>query len=510
MIVPSSTTSGRREREDRHPPCPSPVTAWPTNRPCRWTVILACLLAATGGATSGCRDARPGPGRPRPDLVLVVVDALRRDHVGAYGYPEPTTPFIDSLAARGAVFENAYSQAPQTMLATAAILTSRLFPQFDRAASEPKPDEVGELFELRQLAPSNLTLAEVLGAADYSTLAVFTNPHHHSSSGFDQGFDRWRFVTPAPGRAYGRATEVGTAFRELLREADPGRPLFAYLHFMDTHNPYSPPEEWARRFVTAHGVDRYVNGRPPAGREPSDEDLRFMIQSYDAGLRYVDEELHGLVTALRAARGDRPSIVVVTADHGEEFMDHGGLGHGHSMEPELLRIPLVVSGADVDHGRPAVLTRGLDLAPTLLELAGVAAPSAFEGRSRVPELRPRGGTRSDRTAAGAGTVVATGAVDDGNGDVSFAMHDSMRSVTTPRCSLAFDRATGEATFREDGAEPVRTTDLEGLSSECLARARRLLGELGKRRRQSRIGKATAPVGREVEEQLRALGYLDGR
>lgn len=454
-------------------------------------VALGLLALAVGGAA--CRSERTG----RPNVVLVVVDALRRDHVGAYGYPQPTTPFVDALAARGQVFENALTQSPQTMIATATILTSRLFPEFVPARRTAPAGEVGAIFrEIENLAPGNLTVAEVLLDHGYETIAVFTNPHHHSESGFAQGFRLWRFLPQAPPQThYGRAEDVAAAFAELASRREPERPIFAYLHFMDTHNPYSPPERWARRFVTAHGADRYTNGIPAEGAMPSAEDLRFMVQRYDAGLRYVDEQLAAIAAGIEAISPGRPTVFVFTADHGEEFLEHGGLGHGHSMEPELLRVPLVVSGGLVGRGRPGRMARSLDIAPTLVALAGVSPPASFEGRDLL-------------AADGAGPPAE---------EVSFARFGALRSVTTAGCTLADGARDRNRFFREGPGEEIAGNRLDGAASPCLDRARGLLAKFDdslrrerRRVRAARTAATPAPVSREVEDQLRALGYVDGR
>ncbi|MEM7353408.1 MAG: sulfatase-like hydrolase/transferase, partial [Acidobacteriota bacterium] len=234
-------------------------------------MLLSVVLASCGGTPP------PEPLSPsRPDLILIVIDALRRDHVGFHGQPAPTTPQLDRLAASGVVFDNAYAHAPQTFNSTAALLTSRYFPWL---AEQQETGLAGAPPENRYfaLASANRTLAEALKDAGYQTMAVLTNPHHWAGSGFWQGFEHPIYLTAdSRAAAYARADRVHAAFLDWFDRALQPGPYFAYLHFMDVHNPYRAPRAIQRQFVTARGEDRYTNGLPREDAVPSAEDLVFM------------------------------------------------------------------------------------------------------------------------------------------------------------------------------------------------------------------------------------------
>ncbi|MEJ2085813.1 MAG: sulfatase-like hydrolase/transferase, partial [Acidobacteriota bacterium] len=158
---------------------------------------LSCLQADPEGDTRV--DQLP---RERPDIILVLIDALRRDHLGIYGYDKPTSPFMDSLAKNGFVFDQAFSHGSQTFNSTASLLTSRYFPYVvprtpDKAPISDLPPEMASRHARSPgIADLNLTVAEVLAGVGYQTLGIFTNPHHHSTSGFWQGFESARYLTP--------------------------------------------------------------------------------------------------------------------------------------------------------------------------------------------------------------------------------------------------------------------------------------------------------------------------
>jgi arylsulfatase A-like enzyme len=438
-------------------------------------------------------------------VILILIDALRRDHVGAYGYPRPTTPYLDSLAADGVVFLNAYAQAPQTLVSTSTLLTSRYFPWLLRGlAHDPIPGMAERQRELwakvPRLADANLTLAEVFQDGGYQTMGLFTNPHHHPTSGFWQGFEHASYVVRDADTAYGRVTKVSAAFLEWYEARDDSRPYFAYLHLMDVHNPYRPPPEQRKLFPPGEGRHVYVNGIPE--EPPTAADLKAMQALYDGEIRFVDDTLRSTLGPLQRRGELANTVIVVTSDHGDEFMDHGGLGHGKTVELELLKIPVILAGAvptPASGQRFWPLVRNLDLAPTLLELAAITIPDSFEGTSLVPWL-------TNPEAAGPLRLR------------SFAWNNHLRSLTTQRWHLAVDRAARSRRLYDLKADPTGTVDVLRHNPETVARLGRHLHRLEVRRRHSEdrarilraveTGATVAIEDSEILDQLRALGYVD--
>lgn len=479
----------------------------------RGIAVLGALLAvvAVVGRSAETR-------RPPPNVVVVLIDALRRDHVGRYGYHVPTTPFLDALARRGVTFDDAWSHAPQTFNATAALLTGQLFPLLLSRPSAASPAGVATPAG-RALAPQNETLAEALRANGYDTLAVFTNPHHDEGSGFAQGFRLWRYLLPSiPGRDYATTGEVARTFDALAAELDPERPFFAYVHYMDVHNPYTPPPELAAEFVRTRGVDRYMNGRPEGDGVPSDDDLRFMMESYDACIRHADDSVRALVSAIERLPRGRDTIVVVTADHGDEFMDHGGLGHGHSMYQELLRVPLILAGgglpADV---RVSGLARGIDVTATIADLTRVAAPASFEGRSLVPRIASAvAGEPPVATAAATEAERMRVRLDTPDDELSFAWNAHLRGLTSEQLHLTADVHVSAFELYDVRNDPHGQENLARTYGRAARRMRRRLEDYERRlidaelrgRALERSGSVAAEVDARTADQLRALGYAE--
>ncbi len=453
--------------------------------------------------TLGC--AAPAAQHDPPNVILILVDALRRDHVGAYGYPKPTTPFMDELGAGGIVFDDALSQAPQTLNSTASLFTSRHFPFLLWGVEhDPVPGVAVERREqwarTPRLAAANLTLAEVLAAAGYQTLALFNNPHQHPTSGFSQGFGSARLLDRDAGQAYARVDSMATAFLDWYSARDPARPYFAYLHLMEPHNPYRPPVEYQALFPTGTGRHLYANGRPSP--EFTANDLETLTALYDAEIRFLDDTLRDLVAELELRNDLDQTLIIITADHGDELLDHGGLGHGKTVELELLRIPLIMAGgpARTRAGtRVEALVRNLDLAPTIADLAGLEIPEEFQGVSLLPVI----------DAAGSTTPTP---------QISYAWIAELRSLTSSEWHCMRDLASGRLTLYHRPTDPRGILDVAGEDPEiadlCLGELDRYeaLGKEARERAETlkaiETGGEISPESEAVLEQLKALGYVE--
>jgi arylsulfatase len=333
------------------------------------------------------------PVRTRVNLVLITIDTLRADHLDLYGYERETAPNLRDFAAGGAVFETAISQAPMTQLAMASLLTG-LWP-WSHAGATQRP--AGAPY----LRSGFATLAERLDAGGYATAGFVANAGLRAGEGYAQGFQIWDDAPSVTGSA-AIETVVEPALRWLATAPEP---FFLWVHAMDPHHPYASPgtAPWEDASDPDYARLRAEwNARLPSdqttrlmaiGRETSIDatELAYLMGRYDADIRHVDAGLAPLFAALRA-RGadDTDTLVVITSDHGEEFLDHGRMLHSHTLLDELLHVPLVVRGPGV----PAALripeqVRTIDVAATLLEAAGVPAGD-IDGRSLAPFWREPG------------------------------------------------------------------------------------------------------------------------
>ena len=364
-------------------------------------LLALAVLAAGCGGSSGSSGAREPSGW---NVLFLVVDTLRADHLGMYGYEVPTSPALDALAARGVVFERMYSQAPWTKPSVASILTS-LYPPQHRVLKEGTKN---------QLSRSLTTMVEVLSDAGYRTAAVSENPHVQANTGFDQGFDRFE-----KGKVYGgRPQHVVELAKEIIDgstgsgadgsrdDAHDDAPFFLYLHFLDPHGPYTPKGEHVAGFLAGKQTDQPRILEGTVGKmldgerliqEFDEGDLEYFTALYDAEIREVDEAIAELVAHLEARGRFEDTLIVFTSDHGEGFLEHETLKHGYQLYEEFVRVPLVVVGPGIEPGRvTGALVQHVDLAPTVLELAGLAQPAAFQGQSLRPLLA--GEPMPDRTA----------------------------------------------------------------------------------------------------------------
>lgn len=348
--------------------------------------------------------ARPRVARAgAPSVLLVTVDTLRADRLGAYGYPLETSPNMDALAERGTLFVDATVQWPKTWPSLASFLTG----------SYPRTTGVGAV---PRILPASLQMmAEVFRDAGFDTAAVVSNFNAGRALGFDQGFDsfteswqeKWeqesgsaKFVN-APGRVkeYTNATLVtDQALRWLWGRGGDPRPFFLWVHYMDPHGPYIPPSGFDQQFADYH-AKQFAGQKIPARLLPPYQrqyeaghlvlDLAFYQAQYDREIRYLDGEIGRLLETVGwSTREDM--LIVLTADHGESLGEHDYyLEHGALSYQPTARVPLIVAlEGTVPAGQRIERAVGLvDVSATMVELAGLSIPRMFEGTSLAGALR---------------------------------------------------------------------------------------------------------------------------
>lgn len=320
----------------------------------------------------------PAPALDRPNIILISIDTLRADHLGYAGYERATSPHIDRLAREGVVFSHAIASSNWTLPSHASMLTG-LHPARHHAVQ----------FAFAPLRPDRETVAESLWDIGYET-GAFTGGGF-VTFGLDQGFDR--FWMPAPGIAKAQSITETLARAKQWMAARPTTPFFLFLHTYAVHLPYEPPPPYNLMFDPDYsgpyrtGFSAKDNVR--VGKHPDAATVQRLIALYDGELCHFDAQLGELLSYVRnGGFGDR-TCVVLTADHGEEFNEHGEMFHRRArLFDELLRIPLVVwcphryaGGQVVD--APVAL---VDVTPTILDIAGAPLPKNSDGRSLEPAL----------------------------------------------------------------------------------------------------------------------------
>jgi arylsulfatase A-like enzyme len=330
------------------------------------------------------------PPRSRPDIILVTIDALRADHVSRYGYARLTTPLIDAFSRDAVVFTDAIAQAPYTKASIASLMTG-LYPTAHKTvtASVPFPETMtGHLTTapiLTDVLPSNVTtLAEALHSGGYRTLGFTANPFLISDFGFARGFDTFGFF---PGPDFASADHVVNDVIDLVDTVDP-RPMFLWVHLMEPHSPYTPPASVKGTFPLRGQPEPIAStvSIPDWLLPGSPRDLREYVDSYDDEIAAADVAVDRLLRQLHDVRRTDNTVVVVTADHGEQFLDHGGWEHSSSLYEELIRVPLIVKAPRAAPGVMKAQVQMMDLFPTLLEYAEVAVPAGTAGHSLIAAL----------------------------------------------------------------------------------------------------------------------------
>jgi arylsulfatase A-like enzyme len=452
----------------------------------RWWLSLV-LASAASAACQAAPEAAPSPARP--DLLLVTVDTLRADHLPTYGYHRDTAPQLAAWAAGATVFTNAHSTSSWTVPATASLVTGVAPPS--HGVVHGLIADHGRVTQ-KSLPTALPTLAEELTRAGYRTFAVTANGHLSEAHGFARGFARYDCVG-----FHVPAENVNRRLEQWRAEIDSSpAPVFVWIHYFDPHYDYLRREPWFRRYrpdasATDLAAIRAIKLSwpllPPEMLAAPERVLGTAVGLYDSEIGYWDEYFHRLLAGFpRLARAAR----VVTADHGEEFMDHGEVHHGNNLHRETMGIPLVVAGPGFERaGRCDALVSLLDVPVTLLAWAGAAAPPGWQGRPL-----------QEAVASSPGERVVTGFLDE------VVANQQSRAVLW---KLIRDAVSGESRLYDLAADPRETRDLAAQEPTEVARLTTLLAEVTAALPPPPSPPGEVLVSAEEQERLHALGYLSG-
>jgi arylsulfatase A-like enzyme len=416
------------------------------------------------------------------NLLLVVVDTWRADHCSLYGYPRPTTPNLERLAATSVVFERAISQCSWTAPAVASILTG-LYPLQHGVIH-------GEGLKHRFT-----TVGEVLQAAGVTTFAVSTNPLIDGDAGYAQGIETFHHVP------WKRAAEVNRLFYDWLPGVE-GVRWFAYLHYTDPHSPYDAPAPDGEAFVdpayegrfrdprVINRVRKEINFGGSTDEPIGADDLEYLRGRYDGEILSWDRHFGELIDSLQSRGLLDDTVVVVTSDHGEEFREHGKLMHGHHLYEESVRVPLLVRAPDLEPGRrrDLVETRGIHRA--VLQLTGVADSPPGPG---------------DLLAAGRPLPVFSHTVHKNS--LEGRRQSVVAAVRDDDWKLIYWPHDGRTELFDLAADAGETLDLAAADSERAGRYRDLLEGWLAAGPGDAVGAEAPSLDPELVDKLRALGYV---
>jgi len=458
----------------------------------------AALAALAGLALPSV--TRPNPAG-RPSLVIVLIDTLRADHLGCYGYDRDTSPNVDRWAAGSTLFSRCIAQASWTAPSVASLFTS-LYPTVHRTGSGleerrvicngqvvmmPAPASAPEISA--ELPPGFVTFAEVCREAGYRTAAYVANGIIAATQGYGQGFETYLIMNDR---------KVTQHARQWLREGGQ-RPFLLYLHYMAPHAPYNPPAAFNRFPADAPPLDllnaalrdsiNFVGSRTLTPQEVAN-----LINPYDGEILFADHQVQQILDSLAELDLTDRTVVVLTADHGEEFLDHGWIWHSSThLYEELIHVPLIIDLPGDGHRGQQVpqVVRHIDLAPTLLELAGLDRPAEMQGRSLAALLR--GESLPSRSAL-AETI-----------DWGW-----QQAVRTDSLKLIHDREGGHVEFYDLVSDPREQQSLNYLDA---AAGPALLDSLNAQHERNMTHIDPTAMGRpeklsaEARERLRSLGYI---
>ncbi|MFH1312220.1 MAG: sulfatase [Candidatus Eisenbacteria bacterium] len=350
-----------------------------------YRALLICCLVAFSCGRETTRQL---------NVVLIGVDTLRPDHLGCYGYGRDTSPNIDRLARSGVLCENPVSQCPWTLPSFASVMTSLY------------PTQHGAGIHMNSMRTSFPTLAGMLNERGYATGAVVNVSVLSTEFGVDRGFEHYDASAPGVRRVADQVTEDALAWIDSVDD----RPFFVFVHYFDPHLSYSPAAPYDTLYDPGYDGEignsfereTYLRMRPALFGEENEQtraDWNHIRALYDGEIAFTDEAIGDLLAGLEERGISSNTLVVLLSDHGEEFFEHRGYGHGHTLYREVIDVPLIFSlPARLPAGvRLSRQVRLVDIMPTVLDLLGFDGDTHFEGVSLAPMLTGKG--NSDRVEA---------------------------------------------------------------------------------------------------------------
>ena len=435
---------------------------------------------------SGCskRDVRK-----KPNVLLISIDTLRGDHLGCYGYNRPTSPTLDEVASKGLLFEDTMATSPWTLPSHGSLLTG-LYPRRHGLKSF-----------YHSLPKMISTMADVFRANGFSTAAIVNSHYLSQRYGLDRGFDEFTYEKEILGLT--APSKVGEMALGWLSKRH-RNPFFLFLHFFDIHSDYRALPKYLKQFVRPYrGV---ADGSTAqllafrAGQFSLDDDaVNHMIDLYDASIRQMDDGIGKLLTFLESKNLFDESLIIITSDHGEEFLDHGGVLHSETMYEELIHVPLIICGPGIPKSRRIRnVVSHVDLMPTILSFLGMTRPLLLDG------VDVSGFWKTNDFVVPERYLFSEGSKGNIIPDEHSPKHDIKRAVRHPRYKMHYDRLS-EQTHLYDLEKDRR--EKNDISSKHPRLVDAMFSQLKDFMAVNKTGRSLGPLSQEEIERLKSLGYL---
>jgi arylsulfatase A-like enzyme len=482
-------------------------------------IVRMAVLAGAVIAVALWPSCRAGP---QEDILLIVIDTVRADDFGCYGSTRGATPNVDSLAADAVRFDEAFGHAPWTLPSISSLLTST-YPSIHGALG--KQWRFQRFTGIRDGIASG---AQALKGAGFATHAIVNAVFLDPDLGLSRGFDEYDIDYATNYKIRRAGPSVDLALEYLKKNRD--RRDFLLLHLFDPHLRYDPPPGWADRFIgtytgrlktmPAAQLDHLTGRMIASAFVPPGYDQAYLANMHLAEVAYVDAMLGRLFAGLKELGLYDSSIIVVTADHGEEFWDHGRFEHGHTLYDELMHLPLIIKPArttragpessNAERGRVVHETvRQIDIMPTLLELVGVAVPETFEGESFAGALRRDSATLDPRPVYSEEPHYQRFRLPNRLG-APPQFFDELIAWRKDGWKYIVDLSTGKGQLFDVARDPKEADDLAGSEPERAAAMRKELLAFCKALLTRAAALPPAPpfdMHEEYFERLKALGYI---
>lgn len=453
-------------------------------------VAVCAVIIVVATTTSTAKPAATGP----RNLILISIDTMRADCLGCYGYPRATSPRIDRMAAEGVLFEDASATSPWTKPSHASMFTGLY------------PNRHGAIGADRLLEDDHVRLSSLLSERGFQTASVM-NCFWMTRHGLDKGFEDQNWVKdPQDRRNQSEVTE--TAIR-WFDQRDREKPFFIFLHYYDAHGDYVSQPRYERMFAgpyegPADGSTGQLCKHEWGMMTLNEQDMGHIQDLYVAQVRQLDDQLGILFDYLSKENLLDESLVVITSDHGEEFLDHGGVLHGTQQYQEVLRVPLIFRGPGIPQGvRLKTPVSLIDLMPTCLELLGVPVPNSLDGLAVQTLWQDPASSLGPRLLYSEADTVFPKPFDS---RIDFAVGPN-RIVRNDRFKLHYNIDTEEFRLFDLVEDPGERLDVKDDHAWVTAL---LLNHMKRFLANPALDSPPAPFSEEELDILRTLGYVGGK